>query len=74
MANDFIHTVHKNGGWVNELEGGEVVDGTHATKEEAVAAGRGRAKHDRTEHVIHNEDGTISERNSYGNDPASRPG
>jgi len=28
----------------------------------------------RTEHVIHNQDGTISERNSYGNDPATRPG
>src|SRR6478736_9244336 len=27
----------------------------------------------RTEHVIHNQDGTISERNSYGNDPATRP-
>src|SRR4051812_49125029 len=26
------------------------------------------------EHVIHNMDGTISERNSYGNDPADRPG
>jgi hypothetical protein len=24
--------------------------------------------------VIHNEDGTIGERSSYGNDPADRPG
>jgi Uncharacterized protein conserved in bacteria (DUF2188) len=36
--------------------------------------GRARAQADRTEHLINNEDGTISERNSYGNDPASRPG
>jgi hypothetical protein len=27
-----------------------------------------------TEHVIHNEDGSIGERNSYGSDPAHRPG
>lgn len=27
-----------------------------------------------TEHVIHNQDGVIGERNSYGNDPAGRPG
>ena len=26
------------------------------------------------DHVIHNEDNTISERTSYGNDPAHRPG
>jgi hypothetical protein len=26
------------------------------------------------EHLIHNQDGMISERNSYGNDPRSRPG
>jgi uncharacterized protein DUF2188 len=35
----------------------------------AVAAGRGRAKQDKTEHVIHNQDGAISERNSYGGRP-----
>jgi hypothetical protein len=28
----------------------------------------------KTEHVIHNQDGTISEPNSCGNDPANRPG
>jgi Uncharacterized protein conserved in bacteria (DUF2188) len=50
------------------------VGGAHSTKEDAVAAGRARAKQDTTEHVIHNQDGTISERSSYGNDPASRPG
>jgi hypothetical protein len=28
----------------------------------------------KTEHVIHNEDGSIEERNSYDGDPAHRPG
>lgn len=74
MADGFVHTVYKNDQWVNEIEGGSEVGGSHSTEEDAVAAGRERAKADKTEHVIHNQDGTISERNSYGNDPASRPG
>jgi hypothetical protein len=37
-----------------------------------MAKGRGRARQDQTEHVIHKQDGTIGERNSYGHDPASR--
>lgn len=74
MADGFVHTVYKNGEWVNELEGGSAFGGAHSTKEEAVAAGRERAQQDKTEHVIHNQDGTIGERNSSGNDPANRPG
>jgi hypothetical protein len=74
MAKGFIHTVYKDDRWVNDVEEGEQLGGFHATKEEAVSAGRARAQQDRTEHVIHNEDGTIGERSSYGNDPASRPG
>ncbi len=74
MADGFIHTVFKGGQCVNEVEGGDAFGGGHANKDEAVAAGRGRAKQDKTEHVIHNQEGMISERNSYENDPASRPG
>jgi hypothetical protein len=74
MAKGFIHTVHKGGQWINEVEEGPEIGGIHARKEEAVQAGRARAQHDKTEHVIHNQDGTISERNSYGNDPSDRPG
>ncbi len=58
-AQSFIHTVPKDGQWVNEFEGGLTFCGSYATKEEAVAAGRERAQQDNTEHV---------------NDPASRPG
>lgn len=74
MAKGFIHTVFEDGHWVNEVEEGERIGGVHATKNEAVEVGRARARQDETEHVIHNQDGTISERNSHGNDPASRPG
>jgi Uncharacterized protein conserved in bacteria (DUF2188) len=74
MARGFIHTVFKDDQWINEVEEGNAFGGAHATKEEAVSAGRARAQQDNTDHLIHNQDGTISERNSYGNDPASRPG
>jgi uncharacterized protein DUF2188 len=74
MADGFIHTVFKDGQWINKLEGGGEFGGSYANKQEAVAAGRGRAKQDKTEHVIHNQDGRISERNSYGGDTAGRPG
>jgi hypothetical protein len=73
MARGWIHTVHRDGRWLNEVEGGEILS-THQTKEEAVDAGRGFAQQRRTEHVIHNMDGTIAERNSYGGDPYPPPG
>jgi hypothetical protein len=73
MADGFVHTVYKNDQWVNEIEGNGSV-GSYPTKEVAVAAGRAHAQKDKTEHLIHNQDGPISERSSYGNDPASRPG
>ena len=74
MANGSIHTVPKGSQWVNEIEGEGAIGGSHATKEEAVLVGRARAAQDKAEHVIHNRDGTISERNSYGRDSASRAG
>jgi hypothetical protein len=74
MADGFVHTVHADGTWRNTIEGSPPIPGTYATKEEAVEAGRAHARHRETEHVIHNEDGSIAERNSYGGDPADRPG
>lgn len=68
MARGWVHTVHKDGVWVNEVEG-EGTMSHHRIKDEAVAAGREAAIARRTEHVIHNLDGTIAGRNSYGNDP-----
>jgi len=50
----------------NEIEDGEELAGSYATKEVAVSAGREELIDRKTEHVIHNEDGTIRERNSYG--------
>ena len=74
MADGFVHTVYKQGNWLNEIEGGSEIDSHYLTKDAAAAAGRTAAKARKTEHIIHNQDGTISERNSYGSDPVSRPG
>lgn len=68
MARGWIHTVHKGGQWVNEVEGGEILS-RHSTKESAVAAGRVQAIRSKTEHLVRRLDGTIEYRNSYGNDP-----
>lgn len=75
MAEGFVHTLHTEGRWRNEIEGR---DGsgreTYATKEDAVAAGRAEAQRRQTEHVVHRADGSIGNRNSYGHDPRHRPG
>jgi hypothetical protein len=74
MADGFVHTVHADGSWRNSVENAAPLPGTYDTKAEAVEAGRAEARRRKTEHLIHNEDGSISERNSYGGDPAHRPG
>ena len=75
MAEDFVHTVHSGGQWSNSIEGdqGPLRD-SFDTKADAVEAGRGEARQHQTEHVIHTQDGSIAERNSYGSGPADRPG
>jgi hypothetical protein len=64
-----IHTVPTEDGWANRREGAKRASSTHATKAEAQAAGRAAAMKDGVEHLIHKKDGTIGNRNSYGNDP-----
>jgi hypothetical protein len=56
VAKGFVHTVYKRETWLNEIEEGQELSGSYATKDEAVSAGRTRAKSDKTEHVIHNQD------------------
>ncbi len=63
------HTVPTEGGWQNRREGASRGGPTFATKAEAEVAGREQAKRDKSEHVVHNKDGQIGSRSSYGNDP-----
>lgn len=74
MAQGDIETYYEDGTWKNKREGFNRAFTTGGTKEEATAQGREAAKKDKVEHVIKNQDGTISEKNSYGNDPRNIPG
>ncbi len=64
-----VHTVPHDDGWANRRAGADRVSKIFDTKAEAQDAGRDTAKRENTEHIIHKKDGTIGERNSYGNDP-----
>jgi hypothetical protein len=63
-----VHTVpNPDGkGWVNKYGGDEV--SRHRTKDNAVDRGRDIARNRQTEHSIHNTDGKIGRKNSYGPD------
>lgn len=64
-----VHTVHRPGGWGNLKAGASRVGKIYATKAQAQAAGRKVAVNQKAEHIIHNLNGKIGSRNSYGNDP-----
>lgn len=67
MARGWIHTVYRSDtkDWANEVEGGDRASSVHRTKDEAVKRGRELAINAKTEHLIHNMDGTIAYRNGY---------
>lgn len=69
MARTQIHTVKRGSGWGNLKAGAKRVSKVYKTKAAAQAAGRKTAISQKAEHVIHNMNGRIGERNSYGNDP-----
>ena len=75
MANKrAIHTVEKNGRWINIREGAERGGRLFETTAKAEAAGKATAKLNEIEHVIHELDGTIRERNNYRDNPVSPTG
>jgi len=64
-----VHTVWDDGEWKNKVEGGERASNVGGTKSERQEAGRDMAIDRGVEHFIHNQDGTIRQRNTY---PRSR--
>jgi hypothetical protein len=74
MAKANVHTVPHEGGWANRREGAKRVSKVFRTKAEAQSAGRKTAMREKVEHLIHDRDGQVAERNSYVTTPRdSRP-
>ena len=64
------HVVHNsNGGWDVKKGGSERASGHFDTKIEAIKQGREVSQNQKTEFLIHNLDGKISQLDSHGNDP-----
>jgi hypothetical protein len=70
-----IHVVpNPKGGWDIKRDGADRVSAHTPRKPEAEARGREIAIKEELELVIHNEDGSIAEKNSFGNDPSPPKG
>ena len=64
------HIVPKaKGGWNVKKGGGKRASKHFETKKEAEKWGREQSRKDKSELVIHNKDGKISDSDSHGNDP-----
>lgn len=76
MAKPNIHTTYsaKEQNWRNITEGAAKPSKVFGTKAQAVAAGRQIAINNKVEQLIHDENGKIAERNSYGHDPRNIKG
>jgi len=61
-------TPHSGGGFQVKGAGNSKATKIFDTQHEAIAYGRGIAKNQQSELVIHNTKGRIREKNSYGND------
>jgi hypothetical protein len=74
MPEGDVETYHVDGKWRNRIQGNPGFLDEFATRDQAVLAGRDRARELAVEHVVRNRDGTIGDRSSYGNDPRNIPG
>ncbi|MBK8552316.1 MAG: DUF2188 domain-containing protein [Ignavibacteria bacterium] len=68
MKNRNLHIVPAKG-WGVKKEGSKRNTFVTLTKSEAIEYGRKMAKKEKSELIIHNLDGKISDKDSYGNDP-----
>lgn len=63
------HVVKREEGWAVRGEGNSRDTSHHKTQEQAREAAREIAINQRSEVVIHNREGQIRDKDSYGNDP-----
>ena len=69
MAGKNQHVVKRDNGWAVLGENNTRDTSLHRTQQEAFEAAREIAKNQKSEVFIHDENGKIRERNTYGNDP-----
>lgn len=62
-------TPHKDGGWQVKGAGNSKATARTQTQSEAIKIARDIAINNKSEVVIHGQNGRIREKNSYGNDP-----
>jgi hypothetical protein len=69
-----IHVTPRDDGWAVMREGNQRASSVHSTQKEAEKVGRQAARKEKTEFFLHNRQGQIRERESYGSDPRSSKG
>lgn len=69
-----VHRRSETGLWYVWVHGEDKYRSQHNTQKEADIAGREVAKSLRAEYMLKGEDGTIREKDSYGNDPRNIKG
>ncbi len=74
MSNTHHVVPNPDGGWDVKRGGSERASGHFSTKKKAVDAGRIISRNQKTEFVIHRQDGSIERKDSHGPDPRNVPG
>jgi hypothetical protein len=69
MAKKDYHVVPHGDSWAVRREGADRVSSQHNTQGQAIKAGEKLARNHQTELVIHRQNGTIRDSDSYGADP-----
>ena len=69
MSKKNQHVVPHAGNWAVKGAGNSKATSVHPTQAEAIERARGIAQNQKSELLIHRENGQIREKNSYGNDP-----
>lgn len=70
MKKTSYHVVpHFEGGWAVRKSGSERVSGKFVSQNDAIKRGQELSRQNKTELYIHRQDGTVRQKNSYGNDP-----
>ena len=69
MSKKNQHVVPHTDGWAVKGAGNQKATSVHQTQREAIETARDIARNQRSEMLIHGENGRIRERNTYGDDP-----